>query len=221
MDKQISQLVQKFNKSVKEVEVFLSITRAKELQESSIKTIEKTLKDIANEKQEAIASCDESYANLLLGCECIGGALIAELQMWLLLKDEKPDAAWDRLIDAQIYTIEALRAHEGFSHLGRHFQRLEAIEKLVFPPQVFLSSGIIIKRQECSICGLDYDECEHIVWKPYMGKFCSIIAREFELDHVAIVKDPADKRCRALGFSVDGGTRNRMTWRIKKGDNST
>ncbi|MDD3381663.1 MAG: hypothetical protein PHD68_10735, partial [Rugosibacter sp.] len=71
---------------------------------------------------------------------------------------------------------------------------------------------------ECSICGGDYDDCDHLIGRPYMGRFCYIIARDISLDHVAIVKEPADKRCRVERFNVDGGVRNRMTWRIERRD---
>lgn len=150
-----------------------------------------------------------------MGCECVTLALIAELKMWLLLKEENPDDAWDELINAQMAYVDAVRAHSGFNHLTQHSERLEAIEKLIFPPQVFVSSGIIVKNQECSICGKEYGDCDHLVGRPYMGKFCYIIARDMSLDHVAIVDHPADKRCRVKHFEVEGGTRNRMTWKIE------
>ena len=54
-----------------------------------------------------------------------------------------------------------------------------------------------------------------------MGEFCYIIARDIELDHVSIVESPADKRCRVERFSVEGGTRNRMTWKFEKEDENT
>jgi hypothetical protein len=48
-----------------------------------------------------------------------------------------------------------------------------------------------------------------------MGQFCHIIARDLSLDHVAIVTNPADKRCRIQQFDDEGGSRNRMTLRIE------
>ena len=76
---------------------------------------------------------------------------------------------------------------------------------------------MLVKYEECSICGHEYEDCEHLKGKPYMGKFCSVIVREVaELDHVAVVDHPADKRCRVMKFTVEEGVRDRMTWRVTK-----
>ena len=215
MSNELPVFISSFNEKIKEAEVFLSIVRACELQAEACTKLEKLLEEVAAEKDKAIKSNNEDYANLLLGCECVTHALIAELRMWLFLKEEKPDSAWDQLIDAQMSSISAARAHDGFRHLVEHNRRLLAIEQLVFPSQVFISSGFIVRHQECSICGGEYGECDHLIGKPYMGKFCHIIARDVELDHVSIVEHPADKRCRVQHFDVEGGSRDRMTWRVE------
>ena len=100
-------------------------------------------------------------------------------------------------------------------HLLHQHARLEAIEKLVFHFAVFLSAGWIVGRQECSICAAEYGTCDHLVGKPCMGRLCSIVARELQGNHVAIVKHPADKKCRVITFEVEGGKRDRMTWKIE------
>ena len=141
--------------------------------------------------------------------------------MWLLLKEERPNEAWDQLILAQDSAIAATRAHYGFAHLSRHNERLEAVENLVFPPQVFMSSGFLAGSQECSICASEYGECDHLIGKPYLGCFCHIVARQLTVDHISIFEQPADKRCRVQSFSVEGGNRGRMTWVVtstEKGD---
>ena len=210
-----------FNEAVKETEVFLSIARASELQQDASEALEQLIPEIAEEKARAVKDKNEDYANMLLGCECVAAALIAELKMWILLKQEEPDAAWDQLVSAQNASSAAARVHDGFSHLAIYHQRLEAIEQLVFPSQVFLSVGIIVKRLECSICGYEYEDCEHLIGKPYMGQFCSVIIHKAELEEVSIVEKPADKRCRIQHFSTEGGSRNRMTWRIEKDGESS
>lgn len=215
MNNSLPPFVSSFNEQVKEAEVFLSIARDSELQQQAVEKLIAVGASIVAEKERAIKDGIEDYANLLLGCECVTSALIAELKMWLLLKEGKPDAAWDELVTAQMASVDAVRAHPGFSHLSEHNRKLEAIEALVFPPQVFISSGMIVGKQECSICGEEYGDCNHLVGKPYMGKFCYIIAKDLSIDHVAIVEHPADKRCRVQHFDVDGGSRNRMTWKIE------
>ncbi len=220
MNNSLPPFISSFNAQVKEAEVFLSIARDSGLQQQVIENLLALCPSVAAEKYSAIKNRNEDYANLLLGCECVTSALIAELKMWIFLKEDKPDAAWDELVTAQMASVDAVRAHPGFAHLSEHNRKLEAIEEILFPPQVFISSGMIVGKQECSICGEEYGDCNHLVGKPYMGRFCYIIAKELSLDHVAIVEHPADKRCRVQHFDVDGVSRNRMTWKIEPKKNA-
>ena len=137
--------------------------------------------------------------------------------MWLQLKEGKPDDAWKSLVIAQMATRDAIRAHRGFTHLEARAVRLVNIERVVFPEQVFLSAGLIVQRQECSICGADYEDCPHLVGTPYLGEICRCLLQDIQADHVAIVKEPANKQCRITDFEAEGGRRNRMTWRIEPG----
>ncbi len=210
-----------FNDLVKESQVFLSIARDSALQQEASINLKNLLLKIAQEKKKAIENNDEDYANLLLACECVAKSLLNELKMWLLLKQEKPEDAWDFLVAAQTEATDAAKAHDGIRHFENHRNRLEIIERVVFPHQVFVSIGTIVGKQECSICSEDYDECEHLAGKPYMGEFCCVIVKNVKLDHVSIVENPADKRCRVTHFDVDGGTRNRMTWKIEQSAENT
>lgn len=218
MSKNYPSFVEDINVIIRESENLLVIARCTELQRRAIASLEDLRPRLADLKRGAIAERDENTANVLLGYECAANMIISELEMCVLLKEENPDAAWDKLVSAQMSCIGAIRAHEGFSHLVYHYQRFETIEQVVFPPQIFVSSGFIVSRQECSICGLEYEDCEHLIGKPYMGAFCSVIAKDIELDHVAIVENPSDKGCRIREFEVEGGVRNRMTWRVEKRD---
>ena len=208
--------VEGINSAMKEAGVFLSIARCSELQQEAIESLKVIKAKVSLLKGKAIAERNENHANILLGYECDISSLIAELEMWILLKQENPDAAWDKLILAQMAVHAAIRAHAGFGDLIQRHKRLEEIEELIFPPQVFMSPGMLVKSLKCSICGKEYEDCEHLVGKPYMGEFCQTISQGVEIDHVSIVDCPADKRCRITAFQVEKGTRNRMTWRIEK-----
>lgn len=207
--------IERFNSFINEVMTFLSIARDSELQRKTCHLLREFLAEVAEMKRDAVRERDEDEANLLLGFECVADCLLSEIAMWLLLKLERPEKAWDCLVSAQSAASAAARAHPGFAHLSQHNERLYVIEEIVFPPQIFVSSGFIAQRQVCSICGQDYGECDHLAGLPYMGEFCSIIPEGMSLDHVALVDNPADKRCRVRNFSVDGGRRNRMTWKIE------
>ena len=218
MNNKLPSFVEEFNIAIREAEVFLSITRCSKLQRNEIESLREFQSNVFDMKSKAIAENNEKLANMLLGYECVVDTLLAELEMWILLKQDDPDKAWDKLVAAQASSIGAVRAHEGFNHLIRHYQRLEAIEQLVFPSQVFICSGMIVRHQECSICGGEYEDCEHLKGKPYMGEFCRVIVRDAVIDHAAIVENPANKRCRIMNIEVEGVRRNKMSWRIEEND---
>ena len=135
--------------------------------------------------------------------------------MWLQLKSENADVAWSDLITAQGALRDAIRAHSRFEELSIHAERLKNLEKIVFPTQVFVSAGMIVRLSVCSICGACYDECDHIVGRPYMGALCRRRLSGVEVDHIAIVSNPANKHCRVTHFNDNGGRRNRMTWTLE------
>lgn len=215
MNNSVKKHVERFNAIIEDCENFCCITRDSELQKAACVRLQALEAECGTLKSKAVASRDEDGANILLGFECVAHCLLAELTMWILLKEEKPDEAWDSLISAQMAATDAARAHGAFAHNEIQAKRLEDIERLIFPPQVFVSAGMVVRHQECSICGNEYGDCEHLAGKPYFGQFCCIIARDVIANHVAIVKNPADKRCRVTCFSVEGGERNRMTWKVE------
>ena len=219
MTNAVPPFIQRFNERVKEIQSLLYITTDIELQRGAIESLAKYAVEVADEKAIAIKSNREEYANALLGCECIIGALQAELRMWILLKQEEADEAWDQLIAAQIACMAAARAHDGFGGASSQlWQRLERLEHLVFPPQAFMSSGLILEEVHCSICEADYGDCSHIRGQPYMGQFCQVVITKAKIDHVSLVDSPKDKRARVYFVEVEGGMRNQVTWLIGQAD---
>ena len=134
--------------------------------------------------------------------------------MSILLKREMPNEAWEQLVAAQMACLDATRAHGGFAHCEQRLRDLENLESQIFPPQVFTSAGFVSDRLDCSICSERYSNCEHLRGKPYMGVFCEVIHRNPRGDHVAVVKVPADKRCRVVSFKTKDGYRDRVSWDI-------
>ena len=219
MSSVIHPFINRFNERVKDIRPFLFITRDAEFQQTAIDSLAQFAVEVADQKAHAIKSNDEEYANALLGCQCIIGGLQAELKMWILLKQEKPDKAWDQLIAAQRACMAAARAHEGFGGASNQmWRRLNGIEHFIFPPQTFMSSGLIIEELHCSICEEDYEDCSHIRGLPYMGQFCRVVITKAKVDHVSLVDSPKDKSCRVLLVEVEGGMRNQMTWLIEQAD---
>jgi hypothetical protein len=141
----------------------------------------------------------------------LGGRAV---KMWIELKEENYNSAWDSLVDAQSYASMSMQAHETNGHLENYIRRLEVLEKVLFPPQLFFSDRSVISESTCSICGKSMDDCEHIKGKFYLGKQCYEVIKKIETIYAYdIVKDPANKKCRALTFSENGNDTDLMTYR--------
>lgn len=65
-----------------------------------------------------------------------------------------------------------------------------------------LSPGIKIKAMECSICGDDPDDCEHIRGREYDGHRCVHIITELDVMEVSLVGRPAQPDARVTGVGI-------------------
>lgn len=211
----LNQLVEHFNRQIREAEMFLSPARSSRLQIQSSFALDVLSQHAAGLKQQAIRRNVEEDANLFLGFECVIGAVRSELLMWILLKKDKPDEAWDRLVAAEMACQDAARAHPGFEHCEQRLNGLRRLEREIFPKQVFASAGFVARQLTCSICGEQYSTCPHLRGRAYMGWFCEVVHRGIEADHVSLVETPADKRCRVVSFKTPEGHRNRLSWEVK------
>lgn len=215
----IQQVVDNFNAGIRDAEVFLCLARSSKLQLAECVKLDILSYNATRIKHEAVRRGDENSANLLLGFECAIGAVRSELLMWILLKRDMPNEAWDRMVAAQMACLDATRAHKGFADCERRLKDLERLESQIFPPQSFTSAGFVAKRLDCSICGERYSKCEHLRGKPYLGRFCEVIHRDPRGDHIALVETPADKRCRIVSFKTKYGRRNKLSWEITPYEN--
>jgi hypothetical protein len=155
-------------------------------------------------REQGIEDQNEQQANAAFIYLNIAAALLHHLQLWLLLKSDRMDEAWDQLVEAQDSLRIALRFVQDDA-LRRWYMELLAAEKLLFPPQRFVSSAHYFGYAECTICGKVYGECEHVEGRLYMGHMC---VKHFcdigDLDHFAIVDYPRDKGCRWTKVKRDG-----------------
>ncbi|MOA01678.1 hypothetical protein D3C78_1210990 [compost metagenome] len=210
----LQQAIEYFNNEIKRAENLRSLARSSKLQIEQCLDLDLLQYNASRFKHESIRHGEEDCANLFLGYECAIGSVRSELLMWILLKRDMPNEAWDQLVAAQMGCIDASRAHSGFIHCGQRLEDLKQHEELLFPPQAFLSAGFISDRLECSICGSVYAKCRHLRGKPYMGQFCEINHRNPQGDHVALVDTPADKRCRVTSIQVKEGYQDKLSGEI-------
>lgn len=214
MNKKVKTFQDKLYRATHECSQFCFMSRAKEFQLGSCQKLDELKAEASSLKKEVIKEQDEDSANALLSLEEMITALASELKMWVALKEDDPNSAWDLLIDAQSAARTAVQAHSVAQHLEGYLERLSHLEKILFPPQTFFSPGITIKYSECSICGMEYGECEHVVGRAYMGEMCVRIIKDVELGEVSLVEDPANKRARMLVISDGTAKRDFLTWRV-------
>jgi len=217
MNKEIELFLKEFNEVIRECGKFCFMSRGKEFQQEAVKKLTTLKQRAPSLKEQMIKVKDENSANTMLSLENLIDAMINELEMWIALKEDDPNKAWDFLINAQSAVRTAAQAHSIAIELNAegYANKLHLLEKFLFPPQVFFSPSFIIEKAKCSICGKEYGECEHTVGKAYMGKMCyKIITKIKEIKEVSIVEEPADKHARMLKFTNDDGApKDLMTWR--------
>lgn len=167
---------------------------------------------ITEAKKGHISRKDEQNANKWLSIEHLCKSLIAGLGMFLELKNGDPDKAWSSLVDAQDHAYWSSMAYDLKVDLQKGLIRcFHNIEKVVFPPQTFLSTSVVVKKSLCSICDKQFHECDHLPGEPYMGRLCTKKNVETgPIRHVSIVGHPANKRCRILHL-WDPAKTNTMT----------
>lgn len=215
MTEQLEDLLSRLQVAIRDSARFIFAARAREFQAEAIDRLEALRIEASSLKAAMVESQNEDGANNLFCAEKLSQALALELRMWLDFKDDDPNGAWVALVGAQSAAHTAIQAHDmaaEFDMEGYH-RRLELLEHLLFPPQLFFSAGVIIKRSTCSICGSEYGECDHLQGKVYMGQMCARYIEECKLPEVSIVPEPANKLCRAMSLSDGDIMRDQMTWR--------
>ena len=219
MNEKVQKFEIEFSEIANDLQKFCFMTRAKELQLEACTKLE-LLKDMASRiKQEVISCSDEDAANAMLSFEETITALLSELRMWIALKDDDADSAWNFLVSAQYAARAAMQAHSIADHLDGYVNHLYVLEQVLFPPLAFFSPELIIEQSKCSICGQEYGECENILGKAYMGKICTrIIEKVKEVGEISLVSEPANKRARVTRFTDESGVlRDIMTWQAVSG----
>jgi hypothetical protein len=214
LNKKVQAFIDEFNEVTSDCQKFCFMTRGKEFQEQAIQKLDGLKEKASSIKEQNIASGDENSANLMLSLEERIRALCYELRMWIALKEDDPNSAWDYLISAQGATRTAIKSHSAVSSLEGYVYRLHLLEKTLFPPQTFLSPGILIEESTCSICGEEYGECDHLRGQAYMGEMCARHVTKARIREASVVEDPANRHARVYRFAEGGITRDIMTWRI-------
>lgn len=161
------------------------------------------VRDAVTKQKTSAADGVEEYLNDLFVILRYVDFLMDYCTVWEQMVAQRFSDSWSSLQDA----LSLLRMVKRFTSLDVAFfeDQLTELEK-TYPYNVFFSIGIAVDRFECSICHRDIDslECPHRRGELYAGEMASAIAREIrQLDHVAMVRHPEDKRC-VVQYPDDG-----------------
>jgi hypothetical protein len=190
------------------------ITRAEEFYQESLNTLRELSHEAKELRQRLANEHDEDSANSILSLEYALNAFAEELMMWVALKADDTNAAWDHMVDAQMAGASAMQTHTIGNEFREDFERLATIEIVLFPSQIFTSLGVVVSHSTCSICGTEYGECDHVVGRVYNGEMCTRNLTDFRINEVSLVSDPASKHARVTSISDDGVMRDTLTWRV-------
>lgn len=161
-------------------------------------TIEK-LDHVLKDSSDAFDNAEEQAINDLFLLKTNIKLLDCYKRFWEKIVQQEFSDSWNFLQDG----LDLLRilkkfliedAYKRVSFVEHQFKELE----LLYPYKLFLSVSATCKLAECNLCGKDIDsfECEHQRGELYWGKLAhGIIHTVEQLDHVALVTNPADKRC--------------------------
>lgn len=217
---ELESFIHGYNEILQKAQSVAIFVRGIEIQEKQVEILSDFIEEIKRQKKVAINESNEEKCNLILCFELCATAVKNELHFLINLKNDEPDFAWQALIDAQYQISLAIKNHPfNGNYLTGYAYRLHMYENTLFPGMYFASRGCTVANSECSICGGNMDDCDHIKGYAYMGEICCEIIHEIKsIDEVSLVKNPADKSCRMLSFEENGKSIDIFTHRevIKK-----
>jgi len=156
-----------------------------------------------NFRIEAVNKKDEYTANLSFMFKVYFDLITAIANFWKICDNADYQDAWSFLQDALGCTKTLIRfiADESQLSLDNIHKYLCQVEML-YPYSYFASIAATVTKITCSICKRSpYDpECNHIAGELYWGEMAVHIVEEIEKgSHVALTKNPKDKRCIIFG----------------------
>lgn len=203
---EVKNLFDEFNNVIERADRIAIFTRDIELQKDQVDKLSDFVEKATKLKNENKEKFSEPELNLILCLIISADAVKSEISMIISLKNNEMAIAWGHLVQAQNSVSIVARNHpiSDGEYLNGYVSKLESFEKTLFPKMMFASTGGIIKKSICRICGTDYEECDHIKGKMYKGELCVREIHEMELEEVSLVENPANKLCRQLKVDFEG-----------------
>lgn len=177
--------------------------------------------ELAKLKAKAVELRDEAQSKDLWKLEKIIGAQVAYIRAFLLLKDRDYYAAWCEFEVCE-NTLKALLSHlddEGERYGLPFIKRMVTQWQSLFPYGLFSSPEILVKKQNCSICGEEISlrkRCDHKVGEIYRGMRCHLIIEEAEFLGLSLVHNPVQKYSVLFANDKDGKQIDQYDYSIVK-----
>ena len=153
---------------------------------------------LSERKQFAVSANDQLTATAVWCLEQIGRAQDSFVTAYKSLFEGAYKEAWEQLVQCE-NTIRSLDGHFteeenqfGIEHIRKHATQFQEL----FPLSMGVSPGLLIKEARCSICDSKLtlrNGCAHEIGKIYDGEECIKVVTKWELLHVALVSNPAQK----------------------------
>lgn len=222
MDDSVEDIVDRTEEIFGRTKPFAYITRGEEFQEWAVGELEDLIEDIQDTKEEMKKDeYDEENANIALCLENTVDSLIEELKLYVELKNDSPNSAWEHIVNAEMSVEDSIAIHEISSEFDakERKKKLDSLKDDLFPMQLFNSVGGVVEKATCNICEGDYDTCKHVKKLPYNGEQCVRKIEEFDVNEVSLVSNPALPMARwHVMEDSNGDMRDVMTWRVVETD---
>lgn len=182
---------------VSETITYLTFCRDIDLQKAKVKELEKHVIIFKNFKKQAVNNQKDELANFWFGCHNYLNTLKSCIESIILLKENNPHKAWDKLICAERFYSWASKIQDCLINEFDLEDYMREMENVLFPHfKIYTSIGFTATKGDCSVCLKKIDECEHIEGEIYSGYACFEINKKLiEIKDFAAVKNPEDRRC--------------------------
>lgn len=130
----------------------------------------------------------------------------SEIDNWIR-KPEIVESTWDLLHDAEarISGCHLCLSDEVRNFLLTRLHDKRVMINMTYGPGSYVSPGHTLSALICSLCKEDIRACDHVPGNLYDGYPCTVSPVIGGIDHVAIVENPEDPRCRIWPWHVEQG----------------
>lgn len=147
---------------------------------------------------EAITAGESRIADRAWFVEAVARARDRMVDLFADMRAGRFREAWPKLEEVELAAIDLRRNPFLDLDLFAVPRLAEMVERwqALYPYRVFASPEMVIRREECSVCGRargPFDACTHKVGRVYDGVMCSRIVRDFEFLSISVVTDPVQK----------------------------